>query len=214
VAFFMVCSGRYNLCIPQGSTYLNTFIFRHKIALTVAANSGATTLNITSLQHEILSGATLTFGTTTVTLSSTAAVGDRTLSVNAISAEIAKGTSANGDLIDFTGKTARAAIRANYTDTNPLATFTCTIATPTNGEIAIALPSTSTSAIAANIHPDKADDIVDLQANTFPSTTEARLFLPGLSPYYWDLEVFDTGSPPQVTRYLYGRVIVTAEATK
>ncbi len=206
--------GRYNLLIPQGATYTNTFVFRHKIALTEAAAIGATTLKITSLQHEITSGSTLTFGTTTVTLSATASIGARTLSVNAISAALAKNASASGNLINFTGKTARASIRSTHSSTTALASFTCTIATPANGEILLTLPSTTTATIPANITPTKADDIADIQANSFPSSTELKLFSPGLAPYVWDLEVFDTSSPPQVTRYLYGVVLVTAEATK
>jgi hypothetical protein len=80
--------------------------------------------------------------------------------------------------------------------------------------MSIRLSSTVTAAIPANITPDKSDDILDLQSSLFPNSTEAKLFFPGLAPYYYDVEVYDTEIPPNVTRYIYGRVLVTSEATR
>ena len=206
---------RYNLCIPQGSTFSNVFVLRHKIVLTADASSEETSLTVSPIPHDISSGSTLTFESVTVTLSADATAGDRTLSVNATSSALTRGTTAKGNLVDLTGKSARAQIRVNFSDTSATASFMCTIGTPaTSGEVTITLPSTTTAAIAANMTPDKADDIADLQAATFPTSTEAKLFLPGASAYRWDLELYDTSDPPVVTRYINGLVIVTAEATK
>lgn len=210
----MACSGRYNICLNQGATYTCTFILRHKITITEAAASGATTLKVTSLQHNLGNGSTLTFGTVTVTLTSVATAGDRTLTVSAISAAIAKNTTALGNLYDLTGKSARSNIRETYTSTTALGSFTCTVVSPaTNGEIRISMTAATTAAIVANITPNKADDIVDLQANTFPTKEETKLFLPGKQPYVWDLEIY-SGDPEVVDKPLYGQVLVTAEATK
>jgi hypothetical protein len=208
-------AARYNLKIDQGSTFLFTVALRNKIVLSSAATLGATELAVSPLAHGLTNGDVLTFGTIPVTLTASASAGARTIAVSAISAAIAKGTTAKGDPVDLTGKSARAAIRAQYSDTAPLASFTCTVSnTPTTGEITISLPSTTSATLPANISPDRADDIADLQAVTFPSVTEAKLFLAGKAPYYFDLEVFDTASPPIVTRYVFGRVLVLAEATK
>jgi len=210
----MACSGRYNICLKQGATYNCTFILRHKITITEAAASSATTLKITSLQHNLNNGSTLTFGTVTVTLTSAATAGDRTLTVSAISAAIAKNTSALGNLYDLTGKSARSNIREMYSSTTALGSFTCTIVSPaTNGEIRVSMTAATTAGITANIAPNKADDIVDLQANTFPTKEETKLFLAGKQPYVWDLEIY-SGDPEVVDKPLYGQVLVTAEATK
>ena len=213
----MSCGGRYSLCIPQGSTY-GPIIFRlrHTIVLSAAASATDTTLNVSPIPYALSSGDTLTFGTVIVTLSANASISDRTLSVDAISGAIAKSTTATGDPVDLTGKNVRASIRKDFADTSPLANFTCAVISPaTSGEVSILLPSTVSATLPANIRPTAADDIVDLQASTFPDTTEKKLFLPGYSPFYWDLEVFDTvPDPPVVTRYVYGLVICTAEATK
>jgi hypothetical protein len=209
-------AARFNIEILQGSTYGPvTFLLRHKVVLTTAAELSATTLSVSPLAHAIASGTTLTFGTVTVVTSANASIGERLLSVNAISAVLAKGATAKGNLVDLTGFQARASIRANYTDTAALASFTCTVVSPaTNGEVTIAMPSTITTTLPANITPGRADDILDLQANSFPSATELKLFNPGTQPYYFDVECFNTASPPIVNRWIHGRVLVSAEATK
>jgi hypothetical protein len=207
----------YNIKLDQGSTFGPlTFILRHTVVLVSDAALGAETLNISPLQYNITSGSTLTFGTTVVTLSANATAGDRTLSVDAISAAITKSATAKGNPINLTGKSARAHIRKTFADTTPSATFTCAITSPpTLGQVQISLSSTSTAALAANINPDRVDEITDLQSPTFPSNIEAKIFLPGTSPYKWDLELYSGTSPNEiVTRYVYGLVLVTAEATK
>ncbi len=209
-------SARYNIEIKAGATFGPvTFILRHRIVLTAAAELSATTLTVSPLAHAITSGTTLTFGTASVVTSANASAGARSLSVNAITTALAKGATAKGNLVDLTGFSARASIRAQYTDTAPLASFTCAIVSPaTNGEVTIAMPSNTTTTLPANITPGRADDIVDLQTNSFPDATEAKLFNPGTSAYYYDLECFNTASPPVVNRWVYGRVLVSAEATK
>jgi hypothetical protein len=208
-------AGRFNIEIKQGSTFSVSFRLRHTIVLSAAALTSATTLSVSPIPHNITSGSTLTFGTVTVTLSANATIGDRTLSVTAISAAIAKSTTAKGDPVDLTGKSVRAAIRKDFSDTAPLATFTCTITSPaTLGEVSILLPSTTSASLPANIRPNRADDIVDLQASTFPDSTETKLFLAGFGPYVYDLEVFTSDATPVVQRYVYGLVLVTSEATK
>lgn len=213
----MSSAALYNLCIAQGSTFDGlTFILRNTVVLVSDAAIGAQTLDVSPLQYNITSGSTLTFGTTVVTLSANATAGDRTLSVTAISAAMIKGATAKGDPINLTGKLARAHIRKTFTDTTPAATFTCTIVSPaTLGQVQLSLSSTVTAALAANINPDRVDEILDLQASSFPSSAETKLFLPGSSPYRWDLEIFSGASPNEVvTRYIYGFVLVTSEATK
>jgi hypothetical protein len=209
-------AARFNIEIQQGATFGPvTLVLRHKIVLATAAELSATTLSVSPLAHAITSGTTLTFGTVAVVTSANASIGARSLSVNAISAALAKGVTAKGNLVDLTGFQARASIRANYADTAALAGFTCTVVSPaTNGEVTIAMPSTTTTTLPANIAPGKSDDIVDLQANTFPDANEAKLFYPGTSAYYFDVECFNTSSPPVVNRWIYGRVLVSSEATK
>ena len=212
----MVCGARYNLKIPQGSTF-GPIIFklRNTIVLSADAVIGAEVISVSPLSQNITSGTVLTFGTIVVTTSANASIGDRTISIVALTEALTKGLVAKGEPIDLTGKLARAQIRQNYSDVNPLASFTCSVLSPaTNGEVSISIPSTVTTTIPANTAPDKADDIVDLQSPTFPSTTENKLFYPGLAPFYYDMEVYDLASPPNVSRYIYGRVIVTSEATR
>jgi len=212
----MVCGARYNLCVSQGASF-GPIIFklRNTIVLSADAAIGAEVISVSPLSQNVTSGTVLTFGTIAVTTSANAFVGDRTISVVALTEALTKGVVAKGDPIDLTGKLARAQIRQNYSDANPLASFTCSVLLPAiNGEVSISIPSDITTIIPANIAPDKADDIVDLQVSTFPSTTENKLFYPGLAPYYYDLEIYDTEVPPNVNRYIYGRVIVTSEATK
>jgi hypothetical protein len=209
-------AGRFNLLIKQGSTLKPiVFKFRNTIVLSEAASIGEESIEVSPLSQNVTSGTTLTFGTTAVVTSANAFIGDRSISVVALTASLAKGVTAKGDPIDLTGKSARAQIRQQFSDTAPLASFTCAIASPaTLGEVSISLPSTTSASLPANIFPDRADDIVDLQSSTFPSSTESKLFLPGLAPFYFDLEIFDTSAPPVVDRYIYGRVVVTAEATR
>ena len=209
-------AGRFNIEIKQGSTFGPTvFRLRHTISLSVAALANDTTLNVAPIPHNITSGSTLTFGTVTVTISANASTGDRTLSVNAISGAIAKSTTAKSNPVDLTGKNVRAAIRKDFSDAAPLATFTCAVTNPaTSGEVSLLLPSTTSATLPANINPNRVDDILDLQSSLFPNSTEAKLFFPGLAPYYYDVEVYDTEVPPNVTRYIYGRVLVTSEATR
>lgn len=208
-------AGRFNIEIKQGSTFSVSFRLRHTIVLSTAASASATTLNVSPIPHNIASGSTLTFGTVTVTLSANATTGDRTLSVNATSAAIVKSTTSKGNPVDLTGKSVRAAIRKDFSDTAPLATFTCTITSPaTLGEVTILLPSTTSASLPPNIRPNRVDDIVDLQSTSFPDSNEAKLFLPGFSSYVYDVEVFDSATPPVVQRYVYGLVLVSPEVTK
>jgi hypothetical protein len=207
----------FNILINQGATFSGlTFILRNTVVLVSDAVLGAITLNVSPLQYNITGGSTLTFGTTVVTLSANATAGDRTLSVNATSAALTKGAIAKGDPIDLTGKSARAHIRKTFADTTPAATFTCTIVNPpTLGQVQLSLSSAITTGLVANINPDRVDEIADLQAASFPSSAETKLFLPGASPYRWDLEIVSGTAPNEiVTRYVYGFVLVTSEATK
>lgn len=213
----MSTANHYNLKIDQGATFQGlTFLLRHTVVLVADAAVGAEILNVSPLQYNITSGSTLTFGTTVVTLSANATAGDRTLSVTAISAAITKNSTAKGDPINLTGKSARAHIRKTFADTTPAATFTCTIISPpTLGQVQLSLSSASTAALTANINPDRVDEITDLQAASFPTLAELKLFLPGVSPYKWDLEIYSGTTPNEVvTRYIYGLVLVTSEATK
>jgi hypothetical protein len=209
-------AGRFNLSISQGATYGPiVFKLRNTIVLSDAAAIGATSVAVSPLAQNVTSGATLTFGTIPVVTSASASIGDRTISVVALTEALTKGLVAKGDPIDLTGKSARAQIRQQFTDAAPLASFTCSILSPaTLGEVSISLPSTTSATLPANINPDKSDDIADLQAVTFPSTTENKLFLPGFAPYYWDLELYSSDVVPVVDRYIYGRVVVTAEVTR
>ena len=214
----MSCAGFYNICLRQGDTYAETFILRHKIIVSSPASIGDTVLNITPLLHELTTGDSLTFGSVTVTLTNNAVIGDRTLSVNAISSPIAKSTSAKSSLVDLTGKSARASIRQEFLDESSLIDFTCTIKNPpTSGEVTISLSSTASAALLANTTPGKLRAITNLQSSDFPTAAEIKtLFTVGLqpAPYYYDLEIYDSGSPPVVTKYITGRVVAMAEATK
>jgi hypothetical protein len=201
----------YNICIAQGTTFSNTFVLRHKVILSSAAAIGDTTLNIPPIAFPLSTGDTLTFGTTVVTLTADAEVGDRTLTIEPLSAALPSGATAKGSLIDLTGVQARAAIRDDYNAAAPLAAFSCSIS---GSEITISMSSVVTAAIPANIQPGKADDLSELQSIAFPTVADSKLFNPGRSPYFWDLEVYNSASPPVVTRYLYGKLLVTSEATK
>jgi hypothetical protein len=207
----------YNIKIDQGSTFGPiTFVLRNTVVLVSDAVLGAETLDVSPLQYNITSGSTLTFGTTVITLSANATAGDRTLSVTATSAALTKSATAKGDPIDLTGKSARAHIRKTFDDTTPAATFTCAIVNPpTLGQVQLSLSSAVTAGLTANINPDRVDEITNLQSTSFPSSAEAKLFLPGASPYRWDLEIVSGTAPNEiVTRYVYGFVLVTSEATK
>lgn len=209
-------AARYNIQILQGATYGEiTFLLRHKIVLSAAAVIGDTTLSVSPLPHALTTGTTLSFDGVVVTLTADASLGANTIQVESLLQDLVKGVSAKGNPVDLTGFSARAAIRVNYDDTSPLATFTCNIPSPaTDGIVTILMPSDVTTTLPANVTPNKADDIVDLQDVAFPTTTELKLFNPGKAPYVWDLEVYDSASPPLVIRYLYGRVLVLSEATK
>ena len=209
-------AGRFNISIAQGAT-LKPIVFklRNTIVLSDAAAIGAETIAVSPLSQNVASGATLTFGTIPVVTSASASIGDRSIAVVAITEALTKGLVAKGDPVDLTGKSARAQIRQQFTDAAPLASFTCSILSPaTLGEVSISLPSTTSATLPANINPDQADDIVDLQASTFPSASESKLFLPGFAPFYWDLELYSSDEVPIVDRYIYGRVVVTSEATR
>ena len=201
----------YNIKLGQGTTFSTTFVLRNKVVLSSAALAGDTTLNIPPIAFPLSTGDTLTFGTTTVTLAADASIGDRILTIEPLSAPLLSGATAKGALIDLSGVQARASIRDDYNAAEPLADFTCAIS---GSEITISMDSGVTAAIPANIQPTKADDLSELQAISFPTANDKKLFNPGKSTYYFDLECFDSGSPPVVTRYLYGKVLVTAEATK
>ena len=204
-------AGLFNLKIPQGTTFSNTFVLRHKVILSSAALAGDTTLNIPPIAFTLSTGDILVFGTTTVTIAADVAIGDRHLTIQPLSSPLAKGSTAKGDFIDLSGVQARASIRDNYDASEPLASFVCSIS---GSEITISMSSVETSALPANIHPTKADDLSELQSIVFPTPNDSRLFIPGRAPYFWDLESYTSGSPEIVTRYLYGKVLVTAEATK
>lgn len=214
----MSCAAFYNICLKQGDTYAETFILRNKVILSSAAMIGDGILNVIPIPHTLLTGDTLTFGTVTVTLSADAAIGDRTLSVAPITDNIPKSTSARSAFLDLTGKSARASIRQEFLDTAPLVNFTCSIKNPpTSGEVTISLSSADSAALLANTTPGKVRAITNLQSSDFPTAAEIKtLFTVGLqpAPYYYDLEIYDSGSPPVVTKYITGRVVVLAEATK
>lgn len=205
----MTCAAQYNLCIGQGETFVTTFNIYNTITVTETAAVGAVTLNVLPLPHSINNASTLTFGTVTVTLSSDASAGAETISVGAISTQILANTTARGNLLVLTGKQARAKIRKTYDAATALADFVCTPTDP--GKVVISLTSTATAALAANITPSNAKTIANKQAIT---KDERKLFFPGSNTYYWDLEIYDGSDPPQVTRYIFGEVLVTAEATK
>lgn len=205
----MTCAAQYNLCIGQGETFVTTFNIYNTVTITETAAVGAVTLNVLPLPHDLASGSSLSFGTVVVTLSADASTGAETISVGAISAQILANTTARGNLLVLTGKQARAKIRKTYDAATALADFVCT---PTNpGKVVISLTSTVTAGLAANITPSNAKTISNKQAIT---KEERKLFLPGFNTYYWDLEIYDGSDPPEVTRYIFGEVLVTAEATK
>lgn len=212
----MVCGSHFNICIPQGSTFGPVvFRLRNTIVLSANAPAGAVEISVSPLSQNVGLGSTFLFGAVSVVTTASAATGDRTISVEPLSSALTKGLVAKGDPIDLTGKQVRSQIRQQFSDVEPLASFTCTVLSPTtNGELSISLPSTTSAMLPANIFPDKADGITDLQNLSFPNATDLKLFLPGLAPFYYDVEIFNVASPPVVDRYIYGRVIVTAEVTR
>lgn len=214
----MSSGGFYNISLLQGDTYAETFVLRHKIIVSTDAVIGDDTLNVFPIPHGLTNGDVLTFGTVEVTLTASATANSSTLNVNAITGDIAKSTSAKSRFVDLTGKNARASIRQEFLAQSPLANFTCTIGTPaTSGQVTLMLSSSTSAGIPANTTPGKARLISDLQSPTFPNSDELKnLFTVGLqpAPYYYDLEIYDSGSPPIVTKYIKGRVLVLAEATR
>lgn len=119
--------------------------------------------------------------------------------------------STNDVAIDLTGLSARSKVRDSFTGTI-LANLTCTIPTPTNGEIWVSLSSDVT--LPDNISPLSIRQITDWATRTTPLTKEQlKLFNIGTSPYVWDLETFDAASPPNVLRRLSGLVAITSEVT-
>lgn len=201
----------YNICIPQGTTFSNTFVLRHKVVLSSAAVTGDTTLNIPPIAFTLSTGDILVFGTTTVTIAADVAIGDRTLTIEPLSNPLIKGVTAKGALIELTGLQARASIRENYDDAAPLASFICSIS---GSEVTISMSSAVTAALPANIQPTKADSLSELQSTSFPTPADAKLFSPGKSSYFWDLELYSGSVPPLVNRYIYGKVLVLNEATR
>jgi hypothetical protein len=202
----MACSANYNLCIKQGSTFSVVFVLRHLVTTIAAAAITDTMLEVAPLAHEIPSGAVLTFGATSVTTTVEAEIGDRTLEIEPLTIAIPKGATAKGSLVDLSGQQARASIRRNFEDPEPLVDFDCSI---DGSEVAIALSSVASAALPANITPGNLRRIGDIQTDDF-----GKVFNPGANAYFWDLELYNSGSPPIVTRWIDGRVLCSAEATK
>ena len=208
----MTKAAEYNLCLEQGASMLPIiFVFRHVIVLSEDAGSPSgqayTTINVFPIPHPLSSGATLTFGTVTLTLSASASEGAETLAVNSSSTYIAAGTTAKGDLVDFTGHTPKAQYRTSYDATEAIDFDTAIAGT---GKISVSLSHTKSEQLQANITPFNAADIPDLQNL---NSEDLRRLLPGQSPGVWDLETEDSSDPVIVRRWYYGRVLVTAGVT-
>jgi hypothetical protein len=199
----------FNMIVPQGTTFSTTFSLRHRITTIAPALAGDVSLQVAPLAHTIASGSALTFGAISVTTTAEAEIGDRTLSIEPLSSPIPSGATAKGSLVDLTGQQARASIRRQYADPEPLADFDCSIS---GSEITIALSSEVSESLPANISPSKANRIENLNDLGFPSPNELKLFFPGQSFFVYDVETFDVGG--NVKRWIYGKVLVTAEATK
>ena len=206
-------AGIYNLCIQKGSTFGPiTIQLNYSVVLTEDAPIGVTSLRVSPLNSEYLSGQTLAFGNTQVTLTTTASVGNTILSINALTAALSRGDQATGNPVNLTGIGARGKLKKTYTDPTGLADLTCTIGTPpTQGLISISLPSNTV--IEDNISPLNFSQIQNWATKSQLTREDRRLFNPGVEPYVWDLETFDTANPPNVKRRLNGMVAVTSEVT-
>ena len=112
-------------------------------------------------------------------------------------------------LLDFTGLQARGKIKSAYTSST-LADLTCWI--PSNGEIWISL--SSDNGLIDNIAPIKMLQIGGWDVRDTPLTKqELKLFNIGLAPYVWDLETYNSASPPKVIRRVTGLVAVTSSVS-
>lgn len=92
----------------------------------------------------------------------------------------------DGTVTNLTGYSARAQLRKTKSAATISATFTCTVPTPTTGEILMALPNSVTEALEASV-------------------TAGR--------YFYDLEIY-TSFDTIVKRVLQGEALVTQEVTR
>lgn len=75
----------------------------------------------------------------------------------------------NGSVKNLTGYSARAQMRTSKNATSVAATFTCNIATPTNGTVTMSLPNATSSAMSAGTY------VYDLEIFTSGDASVTRL---------------------------------------
>jgi hypothetical protein len=119
--------------------------------------------------------------------------------------------SVTGGAVDLTGLNVRSKISATYGADTVLVYPTTVITDVTGGEISLELASDH--GLADNISPLSFSKF----AESWPtkadlSSVETALFNIGMRPYVWDLETYDSATPPVVVRRLNGMVVVTSEA--
>lgn len=207
-------TGIYNLCINQGSTFGPISVqLVHTVTVIDPVPAQSTVIKIAPVASSYLAGHVFDFSGVSVTLSTDLIAGSRTILVSPTTVRIPSGSSADGNPLDLTGQQARSKVKQNYGDTNPLMTLSATVTGPESGLIQLSANASDTSAIPANINPLDFTQLQEWSTKSSLSRDERRLFLPGLSPYVWDLETFTTQATPEVKRCLNGMVAVTAEVT-
>jgi hypothetical protein len=125
--------------------------------LTAAAIAGATALSVRPLEYALASGAKLLFGGNVVTLSASAAAGDVSLAVTAISGPLKAGD--EGQLLrDLTGYSIEMEVLSNRGDATPIISLSgsaVTLATQSGvdrGKVDIALVAANTTNVAAGMY--------------------------------------------------------------
>jgi hypothetical protein len=120
---------------------------------------------------------------------------------------------------DLTDLNVRAQLREKL-NSSAATDFVCSVVdTSPSGVIKLSLTSTVTAALKANIEAVnykalKAALPWDSLIQELTPDEKKKYLISGKDPYYWDLEVFELGSPEVVNRFLTGRVLVTTEVTR
>jgi hypothetical protein len=120
---------------------------------------------------------------------------------------------------DLTDLGVRAQLREKLNSTTPT-NFVCTVMTlEPSGIIKMSLDSVATAGLKANIEAVnykalRTSFAWDALIQELSAEDKKKYLISGREPYYWDLEVYELGSPEVVNRFLTGRVLVTTEVTR
>jgi hypothetical protein len=205
----------YNIVVPKGAVFLQTFGFRHGLRLfdDLLPGSGSSKIAIEPLPIDLPANYRLRFpikpcrgcsAIDLVTATTTLAGSD---SINILpygqDMKVPRGAVAQTLPRDLSGQVWRAAARKEYVDASPLLQFGFEV-DPSRGLVTMRASASLTAALTSNaIYSDLPEDLQSEGA--FPPRIWQRA-------YYWDAEYeLPTGD---VHRAFYGRAWVVPEATR